>query len=568
MPMVAKTVNPKLRRHRRLDASSPFPLRTAGLVTLVALVACLGQLTFPSTAEAATAYYLSPSGRDTASGTSPTSAWKTLTRASTHNYEPGDSVLLEGGATFSGELWFDPGEGGTASAPIGIGSYGGGRATINGGGGTAINIYDAGGFEISNLSLVGSGSGSSTGNGVQLFNDLAGNVKLDYIRIDDIEAAGFKNGVSIGGFNGSSGFTDVRVTDSSLHHNRDTGLITYGSLFTPAAPNYANSDVYVGRVSAFDNPGNPNNLSSSSGNGIVLGSVNGGTVERSIAYSNGRLCKAPSGPIGIWAYDSNRIVIQHNESYNNKTGGKNDGGGFDLDYNTSNSVLQYNYSHGNDGSGYLMHSGVKNKAFTGNTTRYNVSQNDGRKNTYGGLHLGGFVYNSSAYHNTIYVGGVDGGTPVGFRNSAVKGGGVTVRNNIFFLNASGRVLQGKGLPGKLNFQGNDYYAPKGLKILWGTTTYTSLSAWRNATGQEKLNGQPVGFEVNPLLNAPGAGPTFGDAGQIENLTAYRLQASSPMVDAGLDLSGLFGTQTGGRDFYGNPAPRGPAPDVGSHETQP
>ena len=45
-----------------------------------------------------------------------------------------------------------------------------------------------------------------------------------------------------------------------------------------------------------------------------------------------------------------------------------------------NSVMQYNYSHDNDGAGYLLAQFTYAREFTNNIVRYNISENDGRKN--------------------------------------------------------------------------------------------------------------------------------------------------------------------------------------------
>ena len=86
-----------------------------------------------------------------------------------------------------------------------------------------------------------------------------------------------------------------------------------------------------------------------SGSGIILGNVDGGTIEWSRAYDNGRLGNAG---VGIWTHDSTRILIQYNESFDNHTSGDADGGGFDLDGGVTHSIMQHNYSHDNDGAGY------------------------------------------------------------------------------------------------------------------------------------------------------------------------------------------------------------------------
>src|SRR5580692_6820397 len=73
-------------------------------------------------------YYISPFGSDGNSGTSSSSAWKSIGKVNSTHFNPGDQVLFQGGQTFSGSLSFN-GDGGSASNPVTIGSYDG-RATI------------------------------------------------------------------------------------------------------------------------------------------------------------------------------------------------------------------------------------------------------------------------------------------------------------------------------------------------------------------------------------------------------------------------------------------------------
>ena len=53
-------------------------------------------------------YYLSPGGSDRQEGTSPQKAWQTISRANRAPLQPGNSVLLEGGETFPGNLLVVP----------------------------------------------------------------------------------------------------------------------------------------------------------------------------------------------------------------------------------------------------------------------------------------------------------------------------------------------------------------------------------------------------------------------------------------------------------------------------
>jgi len=85
----------------------------------------------PGSAYAATGkiYYLDcGTGSDTASGTSPLQAWRTLSRANQADLFPGDVLLLKRNCAWTGPLraqWT-----GTASAPIRIGTYGTGNLPL------------------------------------------------------------------------------------------------------------------------------------------------------------------------------------------------------------------------------------------------------------------------------------------------------------------------------------------------------------------------------------------------------------------------------------------------------
>jgi hypothetical protein len=75
-------------------------------------------------------YYVSVNGSDTASGTTGASAWRTVNRVNRASLVPGDSVLFQGGQTFSDETLM-PSASGTSSAPILYSTYGTGQANLN-----------------------------------------------------------------------------------------------------------------------------------------------------------------------------------------------------------------------------------------------------------------------------------------------------------------------------------------------------------------------------------------------------------------------------------------------------
>src|SRR5262249_47307258 len=77
---------------------------------------------------------------------------------------------------------------------------------------------------------------------------------------------------------------------------------------------------------------------------------------------------------------------------------------FDSDWNSRNTIIQYNYSHENDG-GFLLicddgsQDASLNAGNTGTIVRYNISQNDHHR----GINISGPVKNTLIYNNTIYV---------------------------------------------------------------------------------------------------------------------------------------------------------------------
>lgn len=104
-----------------------IPTRLAALA-VVAAGAWLASPPSAAHAAGAMTYYVSPTGSDSNNGTSPSTPIQTLGRASNLPLGPGDQMLLERGASFSGKLaiW----KSGTASSPITIGAYGSGSKPV------------------------------------------------------------------------------------------------------------------------------------------------------------------------------------------------------------------------------------------------------------------------------------------------------------------------------------------------------------------------------------------------------------------------------------------------------
>lgn len=294
--------------------------------------------------------------------------------------------------------------------------------------------------------------------------------------------------------------------------------------------------------------------------------VDGGIIERSITFNNGWLCDSTKGgPVGIWSWDSNNIIIQFNESYANKTGAKHYGGGFDFDGGMKNSVMQYNYSHDNDGAGFLIMQYTFGRECANNTVRYNVSENDGRKNSYGGIHVWGDVRSSYIYNNTVYAKAADSSSPRGivfrqndeamfFENQFATD--LRVVNNIFVTDGEIPVVEVTHPEKTLLFQNNNYYSSSSNpQIIWAGNTYHNLQDWRADTEQERDGEKELGSAVDPLFQRIGTEHIFGNTQSPEKLQPFCLKAESPLIDAGLDITNALQIDTGKQDFHGTAIPQ-------------
>jgi Right handed beta helix region len=505
-------------------------------------------------------FYVAVNGSDMNSGRSLERAWRSISKVNQMSFVAGDYLLFEGGGVFTGNLVFESDDIGTPKHPIQIGSFGSGRAKLLAQSGNGIYVHDSGGFEITNLIIGGSGPETNKGNGIIFQNDLLGGVKIPYVRITSVEVSGFgKYGICLAGNRWKSGFRDVRITSVSAHDNVLAGMYIYGG-YIPVASKHAHRDVYIGHSTAFNNSGVAGPNLENSGSGIVVSDVDRALVEQNSAFNNGWLSNSTiGGPVGIWTWDSDSVTIQSNRSFENRTSGMKDGGGFDLDGAVTNSTLQYNYSHDNDGAGYLICQFPGGRAPSENIVRYNVSENDARKNGYGGIHLFGGVEHTEIYNNTVFIDTSAKGRPVPVKMERGSRE-VHFRNNAFYAAEGLSELRIEPNQTGLLFQGNGYLSLASyLTIEWQGSKFKSLSEWRAATRQETMRSRPLGVEAH----APTINLTLNSGSRVMVLEPLL----SSLVDAGLDLRRWFGFNPGARDFYGHPIPGGSGYDIGAKELQ-
>jgi parallel beta helix pectate lyase-like protein len=441
-----------------------------------------------------TTYYVDAErGSDSATGTSPATAWRTLARVNRGHYRGGGAILLHGGQRFAGTISLGTSNlAGTSRAqPLWIGSYGRGRATIQApreqDGLRAVNVA---GVRVSRVDVVGRGNGSchetnasAWGEGAAGIRFLASNLNgtLDEgIEVDHSDVGGFCDGIVVASADDASRISHVRVASVSAHDNRETGVWTYDE----AHARHSIRDVTVTGTRAYRNGGR---------GGIALFGVDHGTVSNSVAYANSR---KESGGVGIWAFDANRIRITHDISYANGSAAiKKDGDGFDLDRGVSHSVIEHSISHDNGGMGYLVCSCVHWARFYSmrdNTVRDNVSRNDGSSGQPSLYVLGGEPMSGIDIADNRVSSSIGSGPLVKVGSYNRRYVRLRLRDNRFVAGGGKRLLNLDPTHAKdLSIEGNRWRASGGpFTVRWGHGLFRSQRAWRAATGADAVKASP------------------------------------------------------------------------------
>lgn len=425
------------------------PADSTSTVTLVA--------NFTTVAATSTTYYIDPStGSDANSGTAPERAWATLAKLD-RTFEPGDKVLLRRGSVFDGAAAALRFRGsGTAEHPIVLGAYGEGALPRLNGAGQVENVVSLDNqehvtisqLEITNLAPAFGSTFDLNANTNREKNLRAVNVTArDFgvvhgIRITDLFihdingnlAAKWNGGIFFdvgaqvagGELRGiPTKYDGVRIERNVLERVDRSGIKLVSSAWAnqsavnnPSTPLnwYPSTDVVV----------RDNQLRYMGGDAITVRDTDGALIEYNLARHS--RYQDTGYNAGIWPFQTTNTVIQHNEV--SHTHGVQDGQGLDTDHVSSYTVMQYNYSHDNEGGFMLIMNGFPH---TAPTIRYNISQNDADK-TFEfarGTAAGTMIYNNTISSDTLLQG--PRGGVLDLANSAAGTGNreVFIFNNVF-----------------------------------------------------------------------------------------------------------------------------------------
>jgi hypothetical protein len=569
--------------------TTKYSVLALATLLVVSLVVC-GGLTVPVAAAGTTYYVDCAAGDDGAAGTSTSTAWRTTTRANQQTYGPGDSILFKRGTVCSGDRLQPVGDG-TEAEPITIADYGSGDLPQIDGVGTnepAIMLLNVKHYVVQNLDLTqhgqtpqeldwdpGKDADSQSDEYMRAIVHILGlgpvgdpncgepctvrDITLENLNVHD----GSWNGIyASGGYyqlgTDTYGFVDgltIQNVESSGNHKAGVDVTcTYYKTQIYASKNINVLDSY---------------LHDNGADGVVVGPAENILIDGCDTPYNGQLRDAR---LGAWTWDSLNTTIQFTESHHNMTPDNTkharDGGGFDCDLGSEDCMIQYNWSHDNEGEGYLLMTWPIGYGYSRGVShniqmRYNLSERDAYKLA-GPIDIFGGVDPAVVFNNTIYY--VPAPRPVPDMVceegapwcSSVwgKSGKPLVHNynNIFITDGTVNpgvvsTLAHMEAGGEFYFDNNIWWRVEGgVHFQWGNVSVDTWADW------QALGFDANGMNANPQIVGPlGGGPA-----------AYRLQSGSPAIDRGrVVVEALRGMGT--RDYFGVSIPQGSAYDIGMAE---
>lgn len=474
-----------------------------------------------------TFYVDSVDGNDSNKGSSKEDAWASLKPVNRMTFNPGDKILFKAGTNYKGLL--KPQGSGSKDAPIVIDMYGSGdKPRIDGEGILdTVLLENIEYWEVNNLEITNLGQtrmNQRTGIKVSAYGcGTLHHIHLKNLYVHDVNGSLDKKTEGCGIFAEARGVVNSRF-DGLLIENchvlrTDRNGICMRSSFTNRFGNWFPSVNVVIRNNFIEDCG---------GDCIKPWGCDGCLVEYNVVKGGRRRCEDYAA--GIWPWSCDNTIIQYNEVTGMK--GTKDGQAFDSDYNSRNSLFQYNYSHDNDGGFMLVCSPETSRSNIGtlNTViRYNISQNDGSDSRI--FHISGAgVKDTHIYNNVIYVGPKLDNKMLLFYNWGGRWPVNTYfRNNIFYVD--GRV---------------DYDLGKSVNTVFENNVFYGNHA-----------GRPAG--KNTITSDPGLADAGSGSHGGESIKGYNLVPGSVCIEGGIEIA-----DNGGKDFWGNLIHPEKKPDIGVH----
>lgn len=468
------------------------------------------------------------SGSDAAAGTSASSAWRTLAKASAAPLAPGDSLLLKRGTVCSGAL--APRGSGSEGQPVRLGAYGTGALPVvnSGSAQAALKLVDQHHWEIENIEFAG---GDPYGILITGTKGTLKHFRLRNVVVRDVTGTVKAKGSGLVCVLAPPGLVldDIAIDGVTAYNTTQwAGIIVSGGSRENRARNVTIRNSIVHDVF---------------GDGIVLFNVENGLIEKSAAWLTGLQPTQTIGtPNGIWTWRCRNCTVQLTEGFWIDSPGV-DGGVYDIDWGNDDNIVQQNYGH--DAQGYCASVFAASKEVTTNSViRYNVCIANGRSpklaRRQGDLYIStwdGGLLDGVLIHNNTFVWTPPIDAPVLQMDQAEFSG---TRPNLFANNVIVSTVPSMIHSNRsLGFQGNVYWYAGSARPVWayGDTKYSGVAEYAKTVGRKEIFAPP---RLGQLL---------------------RPAAGSPLIDSGVPLPGL----TAASDAYGTKLPQGAGPDVGALE---
>lgn len=281
-------------------------------------------------------YYLNhTSGDDAHDGLSELRPWKTLAKLSDFRPAPGDTIRLQGGATFPGSIrWFWAGVG-DGQRPITVGSYGAGKATVVSPPDEPGFFYaGAGGIHLEGIIFRGRCHDPKIG-GVVI--ESAGD-GCQNVRLTDVEASGYGLGGAM--------VTNVRglVVERGHYHHNVNGLFVSSCRDVQVRGTWGHDNDYIG----------PPRSDLQAGNGIGIFFSQDVLVKGAHANRNGAKTLNAGGHCGLFLSDCDRAKVHRCEAHDNGDPTHDDGQGICLYGCWDSEIADYCLATGNLNAGLCL----------------------------------------------------------------------------------------------------------------------------------------------------------------------------------------------------------------------
>jgi len=303
-------------------------------------------------------------GNDGADSLTPKAAWRTVAKANSYTYQPGDSLLLRRGTRCDGMLW--PKGSGNEQAPIHLGAYGEGALPVIAGGSESagLRLNDQQYWEIENLEVIGGTPyGIHIGGSVPVMRHF----RITNVVVHDVTGTPRTKDsglvVVAPDDKARTRIDDVIIDGVTVYETSEwAGIIVNGAGFDTPDGKGRGEHVEVRNSIVHD----------VAGDGILLARVSHGVIEHNVAWFTGMQETESIGtPNAIWEWMCRDCRVEFNEGYFTDSPGV-DGGVFDIDYGDEDNLLRYNFGH--DSQGYCV-SVFGAEGASGNSTHSEIRHN-------------------------------------------------------------------------------------------------------------------------------------------------------------------------------------------------